>query len=371
MCVIGKTGTGKSTLLETMVRQDIGSGHGLALVDPHGDLVERVAAAVPAHRLDELVYLNAPDPGQPYGYNPLKRVRADKRSLAASGMLEVLRKMWSDAWGVRMEHILRNGLLALLERDGATLPDLLRLLGDDPFRKSVAGLVSNPPVRDFWLREYPKYPYRYRAESIAPIQNKVGAYLADSSVRKILTSPEKPIHIRQIMDGGKILLINLAKGKIGDDAAGLLGGLLVTTIGLAAFSRAEAPEEERRPFYVYIDEFQNFTTLSVANMVAELRKYRIGMVFAHQYLHQLEPAVQHAVLGNAGTIIAFRLGPKDAVLLAREFAPRIGAQDLLNLPNHSIYLKLMIDGAPSNPFSAETLRPEEALLFRTTRCSSA
>lgn len=365
--VIGKTGTGKSTLLETMIQQDVEIGQGLALVDPHGDLVERVAAAVPAHRQDDLVYLNAPDPAQPYGYNPLKRVRADKRSLAASGVLEVLRKMWSDAWGVRMEHILRNGLLALLEQHDATLPDLLRLLADDPFRKTVAALVRNPPVREFWLREYPKYPYRYRAEAIAPIQNKIGAYLADPSVRKILTAPEKPIHIRRIMDEGKILLINLAKGKIGDDAAGLLGGLLVTTMGLAAFSRAEIPEQERRPFYVYVDEFQNFTTLSVANMVAELRKYRVGMTFAHQYLHQLEPEVRHAVLGNAGTIISFRLGPEDAALLAREFAPRIGTVDLLNLPNHSIYLKLMIDGAPSSPFSADTLRPEEALAFRTER----
>ena len=241
--VIGKTGTGKSTLLETMIRQDVERGQGLALVDPHGDLVERVAAAVPAQRLDDLIYLNAPDPGQPYGYNPLKRVRADKRSLAASGMLEVLKKMWSDAWGVRMEHILRNALLALLEQDAATLPDLLRLLGDDQFRKTVAARLSNPPVREFWLREYPKYPYRYRAEAIAPIQNKVGAYLADPKVRKILTAPEKPIRIRQIMDEGRILLINLAKGKRCATQRALrpCGSISARSRSCASCSRSGAP----------------------------------------------------------------------------------------------------------------------------------
>lgn len=358
--LIGKTGTGKTTLLETLIRQDIAVGRALALVDPHGDLVERVAKAIPSDRKDDLIYFNAPDSAQPYGYNPLKRVHSERRTLAASGMLEVFKKMWSDAWGVRMEHVLRNALLALLEQPAATMLDIPRILVDGQFRKTVAEALGNEPVKRFWLHEYPAYSFRYRADTIAPVQNKVGAFLAHPTIRRILTRPERPIQIRRSMDEGRILLVNLAKGKIGEDASGLLGGLLVTTIGLAAYSRADTPEEERRDFYVYIDEFQNFTTLSVANMIAELRKYRLGLTLAHQYLHQLEPDVRHAVLGNAGTIISFRLGPKDAAVMAREFEPAFKTVDLLNLENYNIYLRLMIDGMPSKPFSATTLRPEQA-----------
>jgi hypothetical protein len=350
MYVIGKTGTGKSTLLETLIRQDIASGEGAAVLDPHGDLVARIARSVPEHRKDDVIYFNVPDPSQPYGYNPLKRVVADKRPLAASGLLEVFKKMWADAWGPRMEHILRNALLALMDYPQATLPDVLRLLRDSGFRKSVAQAVSNPQVREFWLKEFENYPPRLRAEASVPLQNKVGAFLSSPILHRIVTEPEKTIHIRKMMDEGKILLVNLAKGQIGEDSSGLLGGLLITTIGLAAFSRAEIPEEKRRDFYVYVDEFQNFTTLSVANMIAELRKYRVGLVLANQYLHQLDPDIRHAVLGNAGTLISFRLGGKDAPYIAQELAPKFKDIDLMTLPNHHIYLKLMIDGTPSQPF---------------------
>lgn len=358
--MIGKTGTGKSTSLETLIRQDIEAGEGLALVDPHGDLVERVAKTIPEHRRADVVYFDVPSPTQPYGFNPLKRVIPEKRPLAASGLLEVFHKMWGDrAWGQRMEHILRNALLALLDQPQATLPDLLRLLRDDRFRMTVARNVQNPQVRDFWLHEFPRYSYRYRAEAIAPIQNKVGAFLADPKLYRILTQPEEAISIRKIMDEGKILLVNLAKGQIGEDTSSLLGGLLVTIIGLAAFSRAEVPADERRDFYVYLDEFQQFTTLAVANMIAELRKYHVGMIVAHQYLYQLDPDTRYAVLGNVGTLISFRLGPKDAAFLAKEFQPKLDTVDLLNLPNYHIYLKLMIDGTPSRPFSAVTLPPSD------------
>ncbi len=361
MYLIGKTGTGKTTLLETLIRQDIANGEGLALVDPHGDLVDRVVETIPEHRRNDVVYFNVPDPMQPYGYNPLKRVIPEKRPLAASGLLEVFKKMWSDAWGPRMEHILRNALLALLDQPQATLPDILRLLSDAPFRRSVVRNITNPQVRAFWLDEFERYSFRLRADGIAPIQNKVGAFLADPNLYRILTEPDRAINIRKIMDDGKILLVNLAKGMIGDDASALLGGLLVTTIGLAAFSRAELEERDRRNFFLYIDEFQNFTTMSVANMASELRKYGLGMVLAHQYLHQLDPDIRHAVLGNAGTIISFRLGPEDAAFLAKEFQPKFNTTDLLNLPNYHIYLKLMIDGAPSQPFSATTILPQEVL----------
>ena len=352
---IGKTGTGKTTLLETLIRQDIESGKGVALIDPHGDLVERIAENIPEHRKNDLVYFNVPDASQPWGYNPLKHVRPDKRPLAASGLLEVFKKMWDDSWGPRMEHIIRNSLLALLDMPDATLPDILRMLIDEDFRKKVALNTSNQQVQDFWLKEYAKYSYRYQADANAPIQNKVGAFLADPNLKRILTQPEKTIPIRKIMDEGKILLVNLAKGKIGEDSSSILGGLLVTTIGLASFSRADIPEDERRDFYLYIDEFQNFTTLSLANMLSELRKYKIGMILAHQFLHQLDPDIRYAVLGNVGTIISFRLGPKDADFIAKEFDPKFTGTDLINLPNYHIYLKLLIDGNPSRPFSALTI----------------
>ncbi len=353
--LIGKTGTGKTTLIETLARQDIMAGRGCAVIDPHGDLAERLVRSVPESRASDLVYLNAPDLAQPYGYNPLRRVQAERIPLAASGLLEAFKKLWEDAWGVRMEHLLRNALYALLEYGNATLADILRLLSDKTFRQTVIAHVENIQVRAFWENEFPKYNPRYAQEAMAPIQNKVGAFLADPRLYRMLTHPPIDLHFRRIMDEGKILIVNLAKGRLGDDSANLLGALLVTTLSLAAFSRADMPEDERRPFFIYIDEFQNFTTLSVANMVSELRKYQVGLTLAHQHLYQLGPDVRHAVLGNAGTLISFRLGPEDANIIGRIFEPTFGSEDLMNLPNHNIYLKLMIDGMPSRPFSATTL----------------
>ena len=362
--MIGKTGVGKSTLIETLARQDLAVGRGFALVDPHGDLVEKIAADIPPDQADRVIYLNAPDPGQPYGYNPLRRVRDDKIPLAVSGLLEALKKLWPDAWGVRMEHVLRNSLYALLERDGSRLPDILRLYTDESFRKEVATGVKNDTVRDFWLYEFENYPPRLKADACAPIQNKLGALLSDPTLFRILVEPKVDLHFRSMMDEGKVLLVNLCKGRLGEDSALLLGSLIVSTLGLAAFSRAEEPASSRRPFFVYIDEFQNFTTLMLANMMSELRKYGVGLVLAHQYFHQLEPDIRHAVLGNAGTLISFRVGPEDATILAREFEPKFDVKDLLNLPNRSIYLKLMIDGAPSLPFSARALNYGDMLDLR-------
>jgi DNA helicase HerA-like ATPase len=355
--IIGKTGTGKSTLLETLIRQDIKSGQGLALLDPHGDLVEKVLTTMPEHRKDDLIYFNVPDSSQPLGFNPLERIPPQKRAFAASGLIEVFKKIWADSWGPRLEHILRNALLALLDQPQATLADVLRLLDDRSFRKDTVAQVYNPQVRDFWLREYEGYPSRFRAEAVAPIQNKVGAFLADPILNRILTQTKSAFDLRRVMDEGKILLVNLAKGKIGMDTAALLGALLVSRIGMAALSRAEMPEENRRDFYLYLDEFPSFTTLSLATMLSELRKYRLGLILSHQHLSQLDPQVRDAVLGNVGTIISFRLGLVDAEILAKEFYPELTAADLVNLPNLHIYLRLMVDGVVSRPFSAETLAP--------------
>jgi energy-coupling factor transporter ATP-binding protein EcfA2 len=356
---IGKTGSGKSTLLETLALQDIRAGRGCAVIDPHGDLVARLAASVPPERTRDFVYLNAPAMGQPYGYNPLRRIRTDKIPLAASGLMEAFKKLWDEAWGVRMEHILRNALYALLEQEEARLPDLLRLISDSAFRRQVVGTLQNEQVKKFWLAEFPKYNPRYRQESIAPIQNKVGAFLADPRLYRILVEPEIDLRFRKIMDEGKVLLVNLSKGELGEDSSTLLGSLLVTTLSLAAFSRAETQEAVRKPFFIYIDEFQSFTTLSVAGMISELRKFEVGLILANQHLQQLEREVRSAVLGNVGTLVTFRLGPEDAHLLAKELRPTFTELDIMSLGNHDIYLRLMIDGRPSPPFSATTLHPRE------------
>ena len=350
--IIGKTGVGKSTLIENMVRQDLEADRGLCLLDPHGDLVERVHAAVPEHRRHDVLYFNVPDTSQPFGYNPLRYVKPEKRSLAASGLLEVMKKLWPDAWGVNMEHVLRHALLVLLEVPGSTMADIPRLLSDKQFRRLVAARITNEPVRQFWQKEYESYSFQKRSDGAGPILNKVGAFLANPNVNRILTAPETDLHFRQIMDEGQVLLVNLAKGQIGEDSAGLLGGMLVTTLGLAAFTRQDMKEPERRSFHLYLDEFQNFTTHSMANMASELRKYRVSLTLAHQYLFQLTPEVREAVLGNAGTIISFRVGARDAAYLAQEFQPLFSQLDFVGLPNHNMYLKLMIDGHVSRSFSA-------------------
>lgn len=354
--VIGKTGVGKSTLLEGIARQDLATGCGFALIDPHGDMVHRIAAGMSDGERSCTRYLNAADPNQPYGYNPLRRVRDDKIPLAASGLLETLKKLWPDAWGVRMEHVLRNSLYALLERDGSTLLDLLRLYADKDFRRQITGRIRNDVVRAFWTDEFAKYHDRYRLEVVAPIQNKLGALLSDPTMRRILVAPKIDLRFRSLMDHSAPLLVNLAKGQIGEDSAAILGGLLVSTIGLAALSRADVPAEKRPPFFLHVDEFQTFTTLAFANMLSELRKYGLGLTLAHQHLHQLDPDVRHAILGNVGTLIAFRVGPDDASYLAKEFLPVFDVQDLLSLANRDFYIRLMIDGAPSRPFSARTLQ---------------
>jgi hypothetical protein len=355
MYVIGKTGVGKSTLLETLALQDLTQGRGFALIDPHGDLAERIERIFPAEARERLIYLNAPHPEQPFGYNPLRRVRQDKIPLAVSGMLETLKKLWPDAWGVRMEHVLRNTLYALLERNDATLPDILQMYVDEKMRKRVVSSIRNETVRHFWEDEFEHYPARLRAEACAPIQNKLGALLSDPTLYRILVEPKMDIRFRTVMDEGKVLLVNVSKGRLGEESALLLGSLIVSTLGLAAFSRSEAPSEKRRPFFVYLDEFQNFTTLMLANMMSELRKYGVGLVLAHQYMNQLQADIRHAVFGNAATVISFRVGAEDAPYLAQEFQPRFGVEDLINLANQDIYLKLMIEGSPSRPFSARTM----------------
>lgn len=355
--LLGKTGTGKSTLLEALMLDDLRKGAGFALLDPHGDLLKRIKVRIPEERRRDLIDFDVPDPNQPYGFNPIGNIAADKRPLACSGLIQVLKHLWSDSWGPRLEYILRNCLLSLLDYPGANLSDILLLLSDKTYRKKVIPHIRNKQVKEFWLSEYDRYPERFRIEAIAPIQNKVGAFLSHPLLQKILTNPTKPLTLRKIMDEGKILLVNLAKGSIGEDTSNLLGSLLISRFDLAALSRANIPEAERTDYALYLDEFHNFTTQSLIFMLSELRKYKLSLVLAHQYLTQLEPNIREAILGNVGTSIIFRIGATDAETIALEFAPEFKVTDFTNLPNYHVYLKLMIDGKISRPFSAMTLPP--------------
>ena len=359
MYLIGKTGTGKSTLIQNMAAHDIEAGYGLALIDPHGDLAEEILELIPERRIKDVIYFNPADLEYPLAFNPLENVSPDHRFLVASGMISVLKKVWADFWGPRLEHILRHSLLTLLENPGSTLLDLPKLLTDERFREVLLRRVNHPQVREFWFAEFGKYSAWLRSEAISPILNKVGQFLTSIPLRNIVGQRKSTFDFRTIMDEGKVLIVNLAKGRIGEDNCSLLGAMLVTKIQLAALSRADVPERNRRAFYLYVDEFHNFLTLSFADILAEARKYGVNLVLAHQYLEQLDDKLRAAVFGNVGTIISFRVGVEDAELLAREFYPTFSETDLVNLPNHSIYLKLLIDGKPSRAFSAATLAPRE------------
>ncbi len=357
MYLIGKTGMGKTTVLENMMIQDVRDGHGLAVIDPHGDFVEKIIDFIPPNRVNDVVYINPADVDFPVAFNVLESVNPAHRILVASGLLSVFKKMWIDSWGPRLEYILRNCILSLLEYPGSTLLGIPRLLVDNVYRRKVIEKLDDPIVKAFWKTEFEQYANQFRTEAISPIQNKIGQFLSSSLIRNIVGQPKSTLDLRQIMDERKILLLNLAKGRIGEDNAALLGGMMITKIQLAAMSRVDIPEKERKDFFLYVDEFQNFATDSFANILSEARKYRLNLIIAHQYIEQLEENVQAAVFGNVGTIACFRVGAADAEFLAKEFAPVFDETDLVNLAKYDIYLRLMIDGVASDPFSATTLPP--------------
>ena len=358
MYVIGRTGVGKSTLIETMLHQDILRGDGCCLIDPHGDLVSRVADFAKKCGRSDVIYFNVPDANQPYGYNPLKHVAPDKRSLAASGMLEVFRKTFGEkSWGSRIEQILNAILISLLHQKNATLADIPRMINDKDFRKRVIENVDNEQVRKFWTEEYENYPVAYRNQATAPILSKTSAFLTDPKLYRILTQPEKTLSFRNIMDKKRVLLVNLSQGQLGSNTVMLLGGLLNVTLAVAAFSRADTLN--RPNFWLYLDEFQTISTKSTAELLSEVRKFNVGLVLAHQYMSQLEPSVRDAALGNAGSLITFRLGVRDAPIISTELKPRFGVIDLLNLRRFDVFIRLLIDGNISMPFSATILPPWE------------
>ena len=357
MYLIGKTGMGKSTVLENMIVEDIRAGHGVAVVDPHGDLAEKVIEYIPSRRINDVIYFNPADIEYPIAFNVVEQVEPHLRHLVASGLIGVFQKLWADSWGPRLEYILRNAILAILDYPGSTLLAVTRMLSDKAFRKKVIEKIKDPVVKSFWVNEFASYADKFAAEAVSPIQNKVGQFLSSSLTRNIIGQVKSAIDMRKVMDEQKILILNLSKGRIGEDISALLGAMMVTKIQLAAMSRVDIPEDERKDFYLYVDEFQNFTSDSFANILSEARKYRLNLILAHQYLDQLSETVKSAVLGNVGTLIVFRVGAADAEELVKEFSPTFTAEDIVNLPKYEFYLKLMIDGIASDPFSARGLPP--------------
>ncbi|OGD31891.1 hypothetical protein A3C91_00450 [Candidatus Azambacteria bacterium RIFCSPHIGHO2_02_FULL_52_12] len=358
MYVVGKTGTGKTTLLRNMMISDIMAGNGVAVVDPHGEFAESILDYVPENRIDDVVYFNPADLDFPIAFNAVEKVEANERHLVSSGLISIFKKIWADSWGPRLEYVLRNAILALLEQPDSTLLGVMRILSDKEYRKKVVNNLTDPVVKQFWIEEFGKYSSKFEVEAVAPIQNKVGQFLTNPMIRNIVGQVKSSMRMRDIMDSKKILIMNLSKGRIGEDSSALMGAMLITKIQQAAMSRIDIAEEDgREDFYLYVDEFQNFATESFAGILSEARKYHLDLILAHQYITQLDETVRDAVLGNAGTLITFRIGADDAEFFEKEFAPEIMALDLVNLPNRKIYLKLMIDGVTSKAFSADTMPP--------------
>lgn len=355
--ILGKTGMGKTVMIKNMAIQDINKGYGIGFVDPHGEAAEELLDFIPASRINDVIYFNPADLEYPIAFNIMEKVDVAHRHLVAGGLMGVFKKIWPDVWSARMEYILNNCILALLEYPDATLLGVNRMLSDVEYRKKVIEKVTDPVVKAFWVQEFSRYTQRYEVEATAAIQNKVGQFISAPIIRNIIGQIKSSIDMRKIMDEGKILIMDLSKGRIGEDNSRLLGALMITKLQLAAMQRVDVPEEKRRDFFLYIDEFQNFATQSFISILSEARKYRLALILGHQYITQMEEEVRDAVFGNVGTLVCFRVGAEDAEWLEREFTPEFLATDLVNLTKYNIYLKLMIDGVAGRPFSARTLLP--------------
>ncbi|MCF7833852.1 MAG: type IV secretion system DNA-binding domain-containing protein [Candidatus Pacebacteria bacterium] len=357
--ILGKSGTGKSALMFNMIIQNIQNGDGVCLVDPHGENVEGVLSAIPPHRLKDVIYFNPADTEYHIGFNVLELIDPKYKHLVASGLMGIFTKIWANAWSARMEYILNNAILALLDTPGTTLLGIPRMLVDKDYRQKIITNLKDPVIKAFWIHEYEEWQDKFRNEAIAPIQNKVGQFLSTSIIRNIVGQSKSTINIFDMMNEGKIFLVNVSKGRIGEDNSALLGGMIITKIQLAAMERVRIPEDERKDFYLYVDEFQNFVTDAFAGILSEARKYRLNLTVAHQYTAQLvtkeSSSVRDAIFGNIGTMIVFRVGADDADFLEKEFEPEFTPEDIVNLPNYKVYMKLMIDGVTSRPFSAKTM----------------
>lgn len=359
MYVIGKTGTGKSTLMENMVIDDIKKGQGVAYIDPHGDAIDHILKHIPKERKDDVVYFSPADKDWPIAFNPLEAVNPELKNIVASGVLGIFKKIFGESWGPRLEYILRNALLAAVDYPGSTLLSVMRLLTDQQYRKKVTSTINDSVVRDFFNNEFDKYDPKFQREAIAPIQNKVGQFLSSPTIRNIVGQAKSSIDLYDLMNSQKIMLVDLSIGKIGEDSSALLGAMIITKFQLAAMQRANIPMEMRKDFYLYVDEFQNFATDSFAVILSEARKYRLNLIMTNQYIAQMPEKVAKAIFGNVGTMISFRVGASDAASLVKEFEPVFTANDLVNLNNYNIYVKMAIDGVTRPAFSAITLAPDK------------
>lgn len=355
--VVGSTGVGKTTFLATMAIYLIRHNLGVGVIDPHGEFSDRLIDYVPRERIDDVVYINPLDTHYPLAFNVMENVDFEQRHLVASSLLSVFKKIWPDVWSTRMEYILNNTLLALLEYPDSTLLSISRMLADKDYRKLIVNGLRDPVVKAFWTQEFARYHDRFQVEAIAPLQNKVGQFTANPLIRNIIGQKKTKLNLREIIDGRKILIIRLPGALIGETNASLLGGLLVTRLQQAAMSRLDIPEEQREDFCLIIDEFQNFATESFIKILSEARKFHLSLVIGHQYLDQIPEEILAAIFGNVGTYVAFRVGPNDAEKLEPQFLPQISSHELINLPNHYFYIKMMIDGITSPPFLATTLLP--------------
>lgn len=357
--LVGKTGTGKSTLIKNMIIQDIRAGEGVAVLDPHGQLIEELLDFVPENRLDDVIYFNPADVNYPVSLNMLEIVDPRQKTLVADSLVNVFKKYFAESWGPRLEYILKNCILTLLEVPNTSLLSIIRLLIDRDYRKYIVGLIKDPQMKTFWNEEFAKMERNERlvTEAISPIQNKVGQFLNSELIRNIVGQPKSTIKVDEIINGGKIFFVNLATGRIGSNNTALLGAMIVSQLQFAAMRRVDIPENERKDFFLYADEFQNFATDAFAVVLSEARKYRLDLVVTHQYIEQLPEAVRDAIFGNVGTLMVFGVGPTDAHFLEREFTPTFTEVDLLNLGRYEMYLKLQIDDQSSQPFSARSLPP--------------
>ncbi len=357
MYIIGKTGMGKTALLRNLAIQDIQNGNGMAFIDPHGDVAEDLLNFVPKERIKDLVYFNPCDINFPIAFNVMEDVPLDQRHLVAGGLMAVFKKIWPDVWSGRMEYILNNCILALLEHKGSTLVGINWMLSDADYRQEVVASVTDPVVKTFWNKEFASYSDKYAVEASAAIQNKIGQFISNPLIRNIIGQTKTKIDMRKAMDEKKILILNLSKGKVGEENSRLLGALLVTKLYLAAMSRVDIEEGSRSDFFLYVDEFQNFATEAFVSILSEARKYRLALILAHQYINQVDETIRDGVFGNVGTMISFRVGAEDGEFLAKEFVPYFEPEDFTNLTKYNIYVKLMIDGVSGKPFSAVTIPP--------------
>ena len=354
MYIVGKTGAGKSTLIANMIINDIRNGEGVAVIDPHGDLAETILNYIPSFRINDVIYLSPSDNVSSFVLNPLE-IGGTQKELVASGIVSIFKKLYGHSWGPRLEYILRNSILTLLEIPNSTFLDVPQLLTNKGFREKVLQKINDPVLKNYWIDEFETMQPRLMSESISPILNKVGQFISSHMVRNIIGSPKSTIDLEKIMNERKILILNLSQGKLGEDNSSLLGAMIITKIQLAAMNRVGVAEEERKDFYLYVDEFQNFATNSFIKILSEARKYRLNLIMANQYMAQVPEDIKAAIFGNIGTLLTFIVGASDAFALAKEFGERFKENDLLSLGNYQIISKLSIDGITTAPFLAQTL----------------